>query len=89
MISEEYPLGGMVEPYDIDREAQLTMNETTEPIKTYNLYLKSHCEAPDFEVWVEANSIRDAVKELRRQYGEQLYGTDDKTLADSLTIDTR
>ena len=29
--------------------------------KTYGIYMKSHCEAPDYEDWCEASSKKEAV----------------------------
>lgn len=33
-------------------------------LKIYTLYLKSHCEAPDFESTVEAENKEEAIKEF-------------------------
>lgn len=33
-------------------------------MRKYQLYLKSHCEAPDYEAMVEANSEEEAIKKF-------------------------
>jgi len=33
-------------------------------MRKYQLYLKSHCEAPDYEDMVEANSEEEAIKKF-------------------------
>ena len=49
-------------------------------LNTYGLCLKSHNETPDFEVTVEAVDEKDAIRELREQYGEKLVEFSDEDL---------
>lgn len=40
--------------------------------KTYVLYLKSHCECPDFEATVKADNMLDAAKQFKEQHKKAL-----------------
>ena len=37
-------------------------------MNTYACYIKSHCEAPDFEVEVEARSRKDATNQILKRH---------------------
>ena len=54
-------------------------NAGEDEMKTYELCIKSHCEAPDFEVEVEANNVEEAVDKLIEKY-QWLKGWDRQTL---------
>jgi len=36
--------------------------------KTYQVYIKSHCEAPDFEYEVEADNPKEAIEKIQSEY---------------------
>ncbi|MCD5384859.1 MAG: hypothetical protein LRZ94_00905 [Candidatus Pacebacteria bacterium] len=52
------------------------MKETIQPLKTWCLYLKSHCEAPDFEVEVQATDKQDAFRQITEKWYQQLGDID-------------
>ena len=37
-------------------------------MKTYILALKSHCEAPDFEISIEAKNKKEAIKKIKEMF---------------------
>jgi len=41
-------------------------------MKTFELYLKSHTEAPDFEYEVEAETKEEALAKIRKETGNSL-----------------
>lgn len=54
-------------------------------MKTFELYLKSHCEAPDFEVEIKAETKEEALKEIKNQYGSQLADFSDEILLENIS----
>lgn len=57
--------------------------------KVYCLYIKSHCETPDFEVEVVANSKEEALKLFRKHHGQALCEFDDYFLLSKIGVITR
>ena len=55
-------------------------------MKNYYLYLKSHCELPDFEYEVEAGSHEEALKKIRRETGHSLDEWGDDILLDNIGV---
>ena len=49
-------------------------------MKNYGLYLKSHCELPDFEYEVEAETKGEALAKIRKQTGNSLIEWEDGDL---------
>ena len=39
-------------------------------MKKFHLHIKTHCEAPDFELEVNAKNRENAVKQITRMYGD-------------------
>ena len=47
---------------------------------TYQIYIKSHCESPDFEAECEAETKEEAAKEFSRRlnsFGEDYWSPED------------
>lgn len=53
-------------------------------MKKYHLYLKSHCEAPDYEAMVEANSEEEAIKKFLEDLA--LREWDKEMIKDEITL---
>ena len=49
-------------------------------MKTFGIYLKSHCEAPDFEYEVEAETKEEALTKIRQETGNALEEFEDEDL---------
>jgi len=54
--------------------------------KIYCLYIKSHCEAPDFEAEVEATSKKEALKLFKEQHGRAICELDDEFLLSKIGV---
>jgi len=53
-------------------------------MKTFELYLKSHCEAPDFEREVEAETKEEALDKIRKETGNSLIEWEDDVLLENM-----
>lgn len=53
-------------------------------MKKFLLYLKSHCEYPDYEREVEANTKEEALKKIREETGNSLIEWEDDVLLECL-----
>lgn len=53
-------------------------------MKTFLLYLKSHCEYPDFEMEVEAENKIEALQKIRKESGHTLNEWEDDMLLENM-----
>jgi hypothetical protein len=53
-------------------------------VRTYGIYIKSHCEAPDLEEQVEARSKDEAIELLMKQLGK--WGWEEDIIAEHVYL---